>query len=447
MSDKTILLSFEAIARSSSSNFHALRVLVSHIGGLADKYDEGTVSAFCTTLSDLFPSLAQKIQMTGEETDPDKKIEPDKKTSSELETEAPSASADSIDAESNREFEQVFNNDHGRAKFFNAIRELTKRHPTQGSLIRQGALTTLFSHFEGTLAQLMHAYYERYPTALPADDRTLTLADLRQVGSVFEAEKLIIGKEIDSVLRQNTEEQIAYFRKRLKVDVEPLGDLMSSIVEIAQRRNIYVHNDGKVNRQYLAFVDQSLATKYMAEEGKRQALPTDYLLNAIDTIDAAAAMLTQACWRKWDKSKDADDNLIDLTYEGLRDQRFEYVKMLAVYAKGAGVVEDASRRMLLINHAIALRETGDQDGVRKLLHDMDWSAASLKFSLALHVLREEKEEFLRILPKAMAAEAIKVQAMRDWPLFSPWRGQGWFDNALAGFEPTPQAIDHLNQGG
>lgn len=107
-----------------------------------------------------------------------------------------------------------------------------------------------------------------------------------------------------------------------------------------------------------------------------------------------ATILIQACWRKWDQPKDADENLVDLTYEGLRDQRYEYVKLLAVFAKGASMVEDASRRIILMNHAIALRETGDLDGVKNVLQEADWSAASLKFLLALHVLREERDEFI-----------------------------------------------------
>jgi hypothetical protein len=220
---------------------------------------------------------------------------------------------------------------------------------------------------------------------------------------------------------------------------------MPALVEISQRRNIYVHNHGKVNHQYLASVDQSLATRYKAEEGKVLVLSTDYLLSSIDMVDAAAMMLIQACWRKWDEPKDADNNLLELTYDGLRDQRYEYVKVLAVFAKEAGVVEDASRRIVLINHAIALRETGDQDAVMKILQETDWSAASLKFSLTLHVLREEKEEFLKLLPRVVAAEEIKVEALREWPLFNPWRGQDWFGSAVAGIEPIPQAINSIDQ--
>jgi hypothetical protein len=413
------------LSSGSSRNFGALRVLVSHIGGLADKYDEGSLSAFQATLSELFPSLYRPKERISETT------ESDMSTSSSLSAEDTTSTSDNtLNEEATREIKEALNSGQGRAKFFNAIRELSKKPPMQGHLIRQGALTTLFSYFEGTLVQLMHAYYERYPGALPADDRTLTLSDLRQVGSVSEAEKLIVGKEIDSVLRQSTEEQVGYFRKRLKIDVQPLDGLMLSLVEIAQRRNIYVHNHGKVNRQYLASVDQSLATQYKAEEGKLLSLTTDYLLNAINTVDAVAAILIQTCWRKWDKPKDADHNLLDLTYEGLRDQRYEYVKVLAVFAKGADVVEDASRRIVLINHAIALREIGDQDGVREILQEMDWTAVSLRFSLALHVLREQQEDFLKLLPKVVAADEIKLTELREWPLFKPWRGQGWFDSAL-----------------
>lgn len=419
MPDKPPSLStFEAVAQMPSASFRALRVLFSHIGGIADEYDEGAWSAFLTSFKELCPSGDQTL---GEK---DKAAELDNGISPEPSTDPPSTWTITLDAEK-------------KAKLCQIIDAVARKTPMQGHLIRQGALTMLFSHFEGALAALLHLYYERYPAALPADKQTLTLTDLRQVGSVSEAEKLIVGKEVDSVLRQGTEEQIAYFRNRLKIKVEPLIGLMSSLVEVAQRRNIYVHNYGKVNRQYLASVDQALATQYQAETGKKLQLSTDYLLSSIDTVDAVAAMLIQTCWRKWDKPKDADSNLLSHIYEALQEQRYEYVKVLAVFAKGADMVEDVSRRIVVINHAIALRETGDQEGVNRIIQETDWSAASLRFSLALHVLRKEQDGFLKLLPRVVAAEQITVEELQEWPLFKPWRGQGWFDSTLAGIKPTP----------
>ena len=54
---------------------------------------------------------------------------------------------------------------------------------------------TLVSYFETLLADLLHAYYLRYPAALPAEDRQLSLNDLRSLGSIEEAENHVIGKE------------------------------------------------------------------------------------------------------------------------------------------------------------------------------------------------------------------------------------------------------------
>jgi hypothetical protein len=94
MTDTDRLLNFKNIAIGSSGSFHALRVLVSHIGGLADKYDEGTVLAFETVLSNLFPSLGRAVKKM------DTKAEPDKERCSELSAKAPSTPADTVVAES-----------------------------------------------------------------------------------------------------------------------------------------------------------------------------------------------------------------------------------------------------------------------------------------------------------------------------------------------------------
>ena len=90
----------------------------------------------------------------------------------------------------------------------------TKQAPMQGSLLRRGALVTLFSFLESLISEMIHKFYQLFPAALPAEDRMLSLADLKSIGSVEDAEKYLIAREVESILRESLESQIEYFKKR-----------------------------------------------------------------------------------------------------------------------------------------------------------------------------------------------------------------------------------------
>jgi hypothetical protein len=224
---------FNEISASASGTFGALRVLVREVSRFADEHDKGTISSFMSTMRSIFPD-AHFGKVSEEDSSAEARESPARKPEPEAGKDRPEA---------------ILKDPAKLDLLLKAAQSFVRGSPIQGQLTRQGALVTLVSHFERELAELIHAYYERYPQALPATDRTLTLADLRLLGSVPEAEKLIVGKEVDSVLRESLEEQLCYFKKRLKIDVASISRYQASLVELSQRRNLYVHNQGKVNRK------------------------------------------------------------------------------------------------------------------------------------------------------------------------------------------------------
>ena len=105
-------------------------------------------------------------------------------------------------------------------------------------------------------ADLLNFYYLSYPAALPSDGKLLSLADLREIGSIDEAEKFLIMKEIDAFLHDSTEGQIDYFIKRFKVDLKCVSPYLNWLLEVFLRRNLFVHNNGIVNKIYLKRADK-----------------------------------------------------------------------------------------------------------------------------------------------------------------------------------------------
>jgi hypothetical protein len=418
---------FFDVSRDLCRGFHELRVLVSHIGGVADEYDRNAGLEFLKSMKDIFPGISEIQELSTAESSQNESDTFGKanSTNDREDIEAVQAAVDERLA-----IPSV------RNALLSAAKQLTKKRPIQGNLIRQGALTMLLSHFDSALASLLHVFYERYPEALSSDDRTFTLKDLKAIGSITDAEKWLVEKEIDSVLRESVETQLLYFRKRLKIDSALMNTLLPRLTEISQRRNIYVHNRGKVNRQYLNGVSQELTKEYGATDGEVLALSNEYLLAAIDTVELVSIMLTQVCWRKWEDAVGADRWMDQLTFEGLCDGRFGYVEKLGRFSEEVKIATEATRRIVVINHAIALRESGKADLGKALIEKFDWSAASHKFLLARAVLLEKRERFLELLPLTIASKELESENLEEWPLFRTWQNEQWFIDEVSKHRPA-----------
>jgi hypothetical protein len=398
---------------------------------LSDEHDKRAVQAFIDIWSDAFATTIVPI------------LEAKKNAlvaGGDTTTEAPKPATPISNEALAEGLKTIFLTDpRTREKVYASVLSLGLRDPpVQGQLTRQGALIVLVSTFEGVIAKVIQAYYERYPQALSGDDRTITLTDLRASSSIEEAERRIIEKEVDAVLRDNTSNQLSYLTKKLKVELTAALRLTSQLVEISQRRNLYVHNSGIANRYYIDQVDADLVQRYGVVNGEGISLSSEYLLAAIDTMEAVATAIIQSSWRKWEPEdgEAADGFLVQMIYEALREHEYAYVGLfteLATLMKFYST--DIVLRILTINHAIALRENGQSGRVSEVIDRLDWSAASPKFVLAVHVLRDQKPQFLELLPKAIACGDMKHKDLSEWPLFKPWRGETWFDDAVARHAP------------
>jgi hypothetical protein len=288
-------------------------------------------------------------------------------------------------------------------------------------------------YFESLLSDLLHIYYSLFPAALPAEDRMLSLADLREIGSISDAEKYLVDREVDAILRESTKVQFDYFSKRLKVNIEMLAKYSTELFEIFQRRNIVVHNQGIVNKIYLQNVSNEIIEKHKITEGSLIKVSEDYLNKAIDFIFLCGIVLIQQCWRKWKKEELdlADSALIDATYESLIEKRYDIVNEVAGYATGINFEVDRSRRVVVINQAIALKQLSEIEEMEAVLSKHDWSSSSMEFEVALCALRNEEDKLLELLSRAIPAKAIKQEDLVDWPLFIEFRNSPAFGELMS----------------
>lgn len=419
---------FGGIAQAFILNVTAIRVFNERIGPVADEHDQNVLQRFQARVDELLPepeSAEGRLEIAqgnnGNDAD-----DADESGAAEPEESQEEPTRVSVDAETWRSIAQ-------------AIESMAKGSPTQGHLLRQGAITSLLSTFEVLISEFIQHYYAMYPGKLPAK-QALTLETLRELDSarVEDIETYLASSEADRLLYKNLKDQLAYFEE-LEVRIEPLKPELKHLTEVTQRRNLLVHNKGIVNRQYLSRVDDELIGEYDIEQGKQLVVTERYLNAAIDTVYASGLALTQLCWRTWDKASTATaDSFVvqPILYDCLREKRFALANRIAERLKGARYASEPSKRRAVVNHAIALKELRLPNEMESVLSRMDWSSSSLDYTLALYALRDEDDEFYDLLPRAVRAEAVERWHLEEWPVYSHQRGTERFAQAVEEHFPS-----------
>jgi hypothetical protein len=451
----------EAISNKFYRNLDALRIFNEQIGQLAEEYDQSLTMKYIEQLIEMvgiskdvllspdtpFVKLKvshniQDLEIGGSKLE----VEINKKPSEEILNQTISENSKGNDDETvndgelSKDGKVIKVEVEDRENFINLLGFLnqTKRSTNaQSKLLRHGALTSLTSYFESLEVDLLQYFYLSFPNALPSEGKLLSLADLRSIGSIEEAEKILIDKEIDSLMHEGTATQIEYFTKRPKVDLKCLNPYLEMLLEIMLRRNLFVHNDGIVNKFYLDGVSKEYIKQNNIKEGDTLECTGNYLSDAIDTICICGTILIQQAWRKWNEknTKNAESVINSYTYDLLIEKRWNLVERLAEYASGLQFISEADARIIIINHAIALKEQNKLAEMESLLSKKDWSSQAIKFHVAIFALKEQYSFMIPYLRKSVAADEIGKDAIKEWPLFRWFRESEDFQSVMKGLFP------------
>ena len=296
-------------------------------------------------------------------------------------------------------------------------------------LVPRSLFVSVVSQYDAFLGKILRLIFLARPELLNASKREISFADLVQFSSIEAAREHIIGKEIDSILRMSHVEQFKWMENRFEVTLTKL-DVWPIFVELTQRRNLFVHVDGFVSRQYIA--ECSNANCKLADgikEGDLLAVSPAYYDEACSCIFEVGVKLANVLWRKLfpDQLRDADSSLNELSFDLIERGKLRLAIALLSFAVGLKKHSEESRRlMLVVNLAQAHKWKGNSDDCMRVLDAEDWSAVGDEFKLAEAVLRADWVRSVRIMRKIGKNGAVRKIDYRDWPLFQELRSRAEF---------------------
>ncbi|EEZ81779.1 TPA: hypothetical protein N2935_004513 [Vibrio parahaemolyticus] len=335
---------------------------------------------------------------------------------------------------------------HQRVKTEKLSRMLA-RFELANALIPKSFLVSYVSEFDSFLGNLLKVIYRRKPELLNGSERQLTFSELQDFKSIEDAREHILEKEVETLLRKSHAEHFNVLEKKFEMPLKKGLDIWSSYIELTERRNLFVHCDGVVSSQYLSVCQQhSVDTKGLST-GQKLTVDSDYLKSAYSIIYELAVKLTHVLWRKQfpEDRETADRSYNDLCFELILHQEYHLASKLLEFAVNdfKKYHNETYKRMFVINLAQAYKYSSEDKKCATLIKRFDWNASGYEFKLAIAVLREEFEDALEYMQKAVATEDIGEVEFIEWPLFKEFRKDPRFISKFEDLfgKPFPLAED------
>jgi hypothetical protein len=293
---------------------------------------------------------------------------------------------------------------------------LEQHAPQRLPLYLQSLLTTLVAALEMLVGHLFEAHIRAHPGAVE-DSVQVSLAELQGYDSLAALFDAKVEEEVDRFRRRSLKDWNVWFQSRMKIKFEAMAPDYSALNEVIQRRNVIVHNDGRVSAQYRSSVGEKSPPL-----GAQLDVSIDYLNAALEQILVFGSLLAYTSWRSLDPDDAIDKYVGDLTMQLMLAGRWEAVRALcdrSLQLPNHG--RAAHHNVFLVNRWLALKRLSGLDAIRKDVQAWDDTALSPVYQMAKAALLDETDRVAVILTRLVAGDDIPMLHVHTWPLLEEFR--------------------------
>lgn len=297
-------------------------------------------------------------------------------------------------------------------------------------LLYTNSLISALSTVEWFFSQILHFYYDKHPESAGVQKRSLSLAEIKSFNSIADAEKYLIDTKIDEILRGNFESWIALLKTELGLGLGYLDDIIDELVEIYQRRNLFVHNGGVVNSIYLSKVKAEF--RDAISNGDKLIVDESYLDKTICILQKAFILIGAEIWKKLiPKDMKRSEILTEIVYENLLHSRWDISEGISYFILKDAHGNPVDKVISQLNYWLCQKEKGNFKNIENEIRKTDFSDRKEIFQLGLYSLQGNIKDFFDILPIALDTNQINIERLEEFPILKDIRETEEYKNFKA----------------
>lgn len=322
-----------------------------------------------------------------------------------------------------------------KVKDFIKINEDVSATALAYDLLPVNFIVSFVSQFDAFIGGLIRTMFYVKSEMLNSCEKNILFSELLTFKSIEEAKEYIIEKEVESVIRESHLKQFKWLEGKLNITLRKDLPSFNDFIEITERRNLFVHCNGVVSRQYIENCKENgVENIEKIELGQQLKVDPKYFSKCYSILLEIGVKLGHVLWRKLqpEQIEDADSHLNNICYDLLIKGHYKLALNLLSFATDT-LKKHSDQEMICIftiNKALAYYLSGKKEEAKKILVKQDWSATSDKFKLANAILLEDIKVAIELMHSiGNSNKHITKNAYREWPLFKEFRAKEPFKEA------------------
>ena len=302
--------------------------------------------------------------------------------------------------------------------------ELQKARTTF-SIVPPSLFTTMVENYDALITNILKALILNEVKLLKNRDKNIAFDKLLDFSSISKLREYMLENSIFSFTSMSHIKQIKWLEKKFKLDIlNKLVDI-ELFTEATMRRNIYVHGNGVVSKDYFNFCKEK-KIKTDAKIGEQLILTSEYFKRAYHSIVFTGVVVACEIWRKALKEEihTADFILNDeICFRLLKNEEYELAAIILDYATSSidAYADELARITYIVNKAISYKFSGKGKEAIDLLDSLDRSAWKDSYQLAYHVLTDDFDTAANYMKVIGTKGGVAKSDYLDWPLFVQFR--------------------------
>lgn len=292
-------------------------------------------------------------------------------------------------------------------------------------LLPRTFVVSFVTEFDAFLSKIVKEVLYQKPEILNGLEKQIKYAELISFKSLKEAQESLIDKEIDGIFRESHTFQMEWLEKKLNLKITETFSNWSQFIELTERRNLYIHTDGVISKQYVTVCNANEAE--LSENTKLGAVldPNPKYFDEIYLcLYELSVIVTYLVWSKLKKTNDPHDGLNHVIYDLLLDEKNLLISRISESVEKSKIstrASDETYRIFTLNRAHAYKCIGKSNEVQKILESLDWSATDPKFKLCVAALNDDFALANEIMKEIGKRGSVQKDQYDEWPILKDFR--------------------------
>ena len=286
-------------------------------------------------------------------------------------------------------------------------------------------LLNIIITFEATIGKIFLYYINHYPEAYLSDEN-INYAKIMELSSINEIKKIITEEQVSKIMHKGIQEWFDKLSNKHKIKIKFEDNTLDEFYEVYYRRNILVHNELIVNKEYLNNIPKSLKKP---KEGAYLKINMQYIQNAILLAKKIIINLLYNIEAKEEKTKIMIEEMDAYAFYCMLEKEWKFSSYIYKILMNDYRNNEQEKLYAKINYWQSTKRMGKMDLIKNEIESLDVSACDKIFKLAKEVLLEKNKEAVETLEAIYnKQDGITQFEIEEWPLFLEFRKTKEFKN-------------------